>query len=277
MSWGVLNAAMLVGLAGVALPVIIHLLNKRRDTVIEWGAMQFLELGKQARRKIRLSEMLLMLARMGLLAMAALALARPFLAPSTRAAEPAVLAPPGRRRPAAGRRAGDRRLGQHGAPPRRHDPACPGHRVGAAIRAAVRARRRRSPCCWPARASAGWSTRRASTRPGWTRPWRPSRPPGGSGSSDLPAAMVEAFRILEHTQNPDRLVIVLTDGQRYAWRPGETGRWSLVRELHRRLPVPPAIWSVALASRRPVRAGQRLGRPAEPLATGPDARPAGPR
>ncbi len=81
MTWGVLNAAMLVGLAGAALPVIIHLLNKRRDTVIDWGAMQFLELGKRARRKIRLTELLLMLARMGLLALAALALARPFLAP----------------------------------------------------------------------------------------------------------------------------------------------------------------------------------------------------
>ena len=63
---------MLLGLAGAALPVIIHLLNRRRDTVIDWGAMQFLELGKNARRKVRLSELLLMLARMGLLALAAL-------------------------------------------------------------------------------------------------------------------------------------------------------------------------------------------------------------
>ncbi len=88
MRWGVLNTAMLVGLAGAALPVIIHLLNKRRDTVIDWGAMQFLDLGKSARRKIRLSELLLMLARMGLLALAALALSRPFFVSGTRAADP---------------------------------------------------------------------------------------------------------------------------------------------------------------------------------------------
>ncbi len=80
MTWGVLNGMMLVGLAGAALPVIIHLLNRRRDTVIEWGAMQFLELGKRSRQKIRLAELLLMLARMSLLALAALAMARPFLA-----------------------------------------------------------------------------------------------------------------------------------------------------------------------------------------------------
>ena len=51
------------------MPVIIHLLNRRRDTVIDWGAMQFLDLGRRARRKIRLTELLLMLARMGLLAL----------------------------------------------------------------------------------------------------------------------------------------------------------------------------------------------------------------
>ena len=86
MSWGVLNTAMLLGLCGAALPVIIHLLNRRRDTVIDWGAMQFLDLGRRARRRIRLAEILLMLARMGLLALVALALARPFWAPQASAA-----------------------------------------------------------------------------------------------------------------------------------------------------------------------------------------------
>ena len=81
MSWGVLNAAMLLGLLGASVPVIIHFLNRRRDQVVDWGAMQFLELGKRARQKIRLTELLLMLARMGLLAVVALAMARPFWAP----------------------------------------------------------------------------------------------------------------------------------------------------------------------------------------------------
>ncbi len=48
MTWGVLNAAMLVGLIGVSLPVIIHFLNRRRDPVIDWGAMQFLDIGRRA-------------------------------------------------------------------------------------------------------------------------------------------------------------------------------------------------------------------------------------
>ncbi len=68
------------------------------------------------------------------------------------------------------------------------------------------------------------------------------------GSSDIPAALVEAFRILGRTRNPGRTVIVLTDGRRDAWRAGESGRWALLRDLHRRLPIPPAIWSIAFGA-----------------------------
>jgi hypothetical protein len=81
---------MLAGLAGVAIPVVIHMLNRRRVTVIDWGAMQFLELGKRARLKFQLSELLLLAARMALLAIVVLALARPFWIanePESRAAE----------------------------------------------------------------------------------------------------------------------------------------------------------------------------------------------
>src|SRR5215469_15612265 len=73
---------MLAGLLGAALPVVIHLLNRRRDPVVDWGAMQFLDLGRRARQRLRLTELLLMLARSGLLAAVALALARPYLAAS---------------------------------------------------------------------------------------------------------------------------------------------------------------------------------------------------
>ncbi len=64
------------------------------------------------------------------------------------------------------------------------------------------------------------------------------------GASDLAAALAEAFRILERTENPGRDVIVLSDGQRFPWRPGETGRWDLLRALHGRMTVPPRIWSI---------------------------------
>ena len=87
-SLGVLNAAMLLGLAGAAIPVVIHLLNRRNDPVLDWGAMQFLEFTPRERRRLNLAELLLLLARMALLAMVAFALARPFWSPRPLGASP---------------------------------------------------------------------------------------------------------------------------------------------------------------------------------------------
>ena len=70
---------MLAGLAGIVLPVIAHLLSRKKYDLVEWGAMQFLELDPSAKRKIRLEELLLMLVRIGLVAMVAIALARPWI------------------------------------------------------------------------------------------------------------------------------------------------------------------------------------------------------
>jgi len=78
MDFGFLNVWMLLGLAGVALPVLAHLISKRRFDVVYWGAMRFLQLGQKSRRRIRLQDLLLLLLRMGLLALVALALARPW-------------------------------------------------------------------------------------------------------------------------------------------------------------------------------------------------------
>ncbi len=75
-----LNGIMLFGLAGVAIPIIIHILNRRRATVVEWGAMQFLETSLASRnRRILIEEIILMILRCALLAALAFALARPFL------------------------------------------------------------------------------------------------------------------------------------------------------------------------------------------------------
>ncbi len=76
---GVLNTLMLAGLAGVAIPILIHLLNRRRYNVVDWGAMQFLQVSEATRRRIMIEELLLMLLRMGLIAILVLALASPFL------------------------------------------------------------------------------------------------------------------------------------------------------------------------------------------------------
>ena len=247
MSGGVLNAAMLLGLLGAAVPVVIHLLNRRREPVIDWGAMQFLDLGRRARQKLRLTELLLMLARMALLALVALALARPFWMPAASADSAA--------------RGG---LGAD-APPRDVVIVLDGSA----------SMERKAGGTTPRALAVTWARRFvARLRPGDSvavlvagdrvRPL--IDPPsfdqgrvdaalagitGSRGSSDLPAALTEAFRVLERTGNPGRDVIVLTDGQRSAWRPGEARRWALVRDLQRRLPVPPRVWSLALGAGLP--------------------------
>jgi hypothetical protein len=75
-----LNWFMLLGLAGVAIPIIIHLLNRSRSRVVDWGAMRFLEASLASRsRRILIEEVLLLVLRCLLIAMATFALARPFL------------------------------------------------------------------------------------------------------------------------------------------------------------------------------------------------------
>ena len=73
------NPWMLAGLAGLSLPVLAHLLSRKKYDVVHWGAMQFLDLRREARRRIRLEELLLMLLRMALIAVLAIALARPLM------------------------------------------------------------------------------------------------------------------------------------------------------------------------------------------------------
>src|SRR5438270_8189274 len=74
----VFTGMMLTGLAAVAIPPIIHLLNRRRHDVVDWGAMQFLQVSEVTRRRLLIEELLLMLLRMGLIAVLVLALADPF-------------------------------------------------------------------------------------------------------------------------------------------------------------------------------------------------------
>lgn len=74
-----LNPLMLLGLAGVLLPVLAHLLSRRKFDVVNWGAMQFLNPSRKTRQKMRLEELLLLLVRIGIIALIGFALARPWI------------------------------------------------------------------------------------------------------------------------------------------------------------------------------------------------------
>ncbi|MFO0814558.1 MAG: BatA domain-containing protein [Gemmatales bacterium] len=67
-----------IGLGAVAIPVIIHYLFRSRYRVVDWAAMEFLRKSlEEATRRIKFRELLLLLLRMTLLGLLALALMRP--------------------------------------------------------------------------------------------------------------------------------------------------------------------------------------------------------
>lgn len=69
-----------VGVACVAIPILIHLLMRRRRKPVMWAAMRFLlEAYKEHRRRLRLEQFLLLLARCLLIAFIAIGLGRPML------------------------------------------------------------------------------------------------------------------------------------------------------------------------------------------------------
>ncbi|MDE0735528.1 MAG: BatA and WFA domain-containing protein, partial [Pirellulaceae bacterium] len=74
-----INLYILFGLGGISIPVIIHLFNRRKAKVIEWGAMRFL-LGSliSRKRRVLVEEIILMALRCLLVAALVLAISRPF-------------------------------------------------------------------------------------------------------------------------------------------------------------------------------------------------------
>lgn len=73
-----LNPILLFGLSAVAVPIIIHLLNRRRFQKVVWAAMRFLKVSvEQNQRRMRIEDLILLVLRCLLLILLALALARP--------------------------------------------------------------------------------------------------------------------------------------------------------------------------------------------------------
>lgn len=77
-----LAPAVLAGLGAVSAPIAIHLLNKMRVQVVKWGAMRFLlESMRKNERKLKMEDLILLLLRCLLIALLALAFARPVINP----------------------------------------------------------------------------------------------------------------------------------------------------------------------------------------------------
>jgi hypothetical protein len=75
---------MLLGIGAISVPIIIHLLNKRKFQRVKWAAMRFLKVSVQKnQRRIQIEDLLLLILRCVMVALIALALARPAIRSAT--------------------------------------------------------------------------------------------------------------------------------------------------------------------------------------------------
>ncbi len=75
-----LNPFMLLGIAAISVPILIHLLNRHKIQRVAWAAMRFLKVSiEKNQKRMRIEDLLLLILRCVILAMLALALARPVL------------------------------------------------------------------------------------------------------------------------------------------------------------------------------------------------------
>jgi hypothetical protein len=241
---------MLLGLGALAIPVIIHLLNRRRYDVVDWGAMQFLQISEVTRRRLMLEEVLLLLLRMALLAVLVLALAGPFFETSflsrlagSRPNRDVVLVFDGSASMAATDETG-RRSPQDLA---REwalaflDALAPGDTV-----AVLQAKQQVVPVV------ATLSRDLKAVRQ------RIKDLPAPAGGCDWPGALKRAHQVLADSKRSEREIIVLGDGQRFGWADPDTlFRWELLAgELGANRPEAgddpprPRLWAVNLAPDR---------------------------
>ncbi len=81
---GFASAWMLLWGAAAAIPIVLHLLNRRRQQTVTWAAMRLLmQVIEQQSKRVRIEQLLLLLLRTLILLTLAIALARPFFAQPT--------------------------------------------------------------------------------------------------------------------------------------------------------------------------------------------------
>lgn len=258
-----LNAALLFGLIAVAIPPIIHLLNRKRFDVVRWGAMQFLQVSQRTRRRVFLEELLLMLVRMGLIAALVLALAAPadragwFRAFGDRGQRDIVLVFDGSYSMAYASPAGT----AHDAAKRWAldllDELGPGDAI-----AVLQAKQGAAPVPVP---TLDIDLVRSAVQ----------TLPAPRGGCDWPTALQAAVKALAGSTRAQREIVILTDGQRHGWADEATLlRWELfagqfggsdrprvwVVNLDPQRPAAPPNWSLAplRASRAVASVGQQV-------------------
>jgi hypothetical protein len=231
---------MLLGLAAVALPILAHLLSRRRYDVVHWGAMQFLDVGRKTRRRIRLEQLLLLLLRIGMIGLLALGFARPWLSGgflanySSKQNRDVVIVIDG-----------SSSMGWQGKALTPHATAVQWTqhfletlRAGDAI-ALLDARDIVRPVVEPL------TTDQKRIRKAL------DELPEPRGSADLAEAAADALRLLAGGSHLARDVVIITDGQARGWAANDAIRWELFDDLRQQIASNPRVWVVDVGDHGP--------------------------
>lgn len=239
MTFDFLNPMMLLGLLGISLPILVHLLSRKRYDIIQWGAMQFLELGQRTRRRIRLEGWLLLAIRMLLIALITFALARPWISGgflskfiSTQSRDIVFVID------------GSYSMGWEGQATTPH---------AAAIQWVHRFMEELNPGDTISIIDARNQPRLITESP--THQFEAVREklnqlPPPSGASNLANSISKAIQTLGKTSNLEREIIVLTDDQAFGWTPQDTILWEQVDDLLQQSAVPIDLWATNVAGEK---------------------------
>lgn len=224
---------MLLGLVAASAPIILHLIRKRTAEHLFWGAWIFLaESMRRRHRKLQIEEILLLVMRTAMLALAAIAFARPFLPEmhllGGRGMDKDVVlvidtSASMRLKGADGRSAFEQAIAE----------ACElvklspsGTAFGIVLGEQVPVIVTPTPL----------SSRRevldllAELKP-------------GADTMDAPRSLAAAGEVLSSGNNPAKEVVVFGDGQSYGWKVADTLEWKRVESVFSRFfRRPPVVW-----------------------------------
>jgi hypothetical protein len=243
---GLLHLSLLFGMFAVLIPPLLHLLRRRRDEIVDWGAMQFLPRSVARQRRRLLDELLLLIVRMAVVALVVLALASPYavspwLAPlGDGTARDIVLVLDGSYSMARHIEGGP----TPGEAARRWAEDFVAN-MGRNDRVAL-LNAREPPVLW--QELTGERRELAG---------RLAELPAPRGNSALPRAVGEAWDLLQaRARGAGQQIIVLSDGQRYGWADPETlrswealgDRWhAQVEKLRVAGEAIPGLWAIDVA------------------------------
>ncbi len=218
-----LNPIMLWGLLAASIPILIHLLNRRRHRVIDWGAMQFLLASHTSRnRRVLLEEILVLAVRTAMLAALALGLARlfiqnPYFAGSGASAQAVAIVVDTSL--SMSREVGGMTVLQRGVAAARQliDTLSSADTVTVLFASATVEPVTDRPVYATDEGKAALQAQLAGIEP-------------TAASVDMVRAIDTANLALADQVNPVKQIVVITDGQQYGWHLDEPRRWQFLAE-----------------------------------------------